>query len=124
MNQLFNLLVNLLDLTFPHYFSMAKYGSEQRVILNETEMTQRNHVKPSKNRRKKFWFSKSIFPLQFTTRINNKAKTKSWLVWNCLPLIEISLANKISSANNKEISFKEFFIPYLFLISLTSSLKN
>lgn len=95
--------VNLLDLTFPHYFSMAKYGSEERVVLNETEMTQRNHVKPSqaKTEEKNFWFSKSVFPLQFTTRINNKAKTKSWFVWNCLPLIEISLANKISLANNK-----------------------
>lgn len=64
-NQLFNLLVNLLDLTFPHYFSMTKNGSEERVVLNETEMTQRNHVKPSKTRRKKFL----VFKINISTSI-------------------------------------------------------
>lgn len=66
----------------------------------------------AKTEEKDFWFSKSIFPLQFTTRINNKAKTKLWFVWNIASLIEISLANKISLANNKQ---KKVLRKFLFL---------
>lgn len=67
MNQLlFVLLGSLPDLTFPHYFSMAKYGSEKRVILNETEMIQNNHVKPNQKIRH---YSKLVFRISITTSI-------------------------------------------------------
>lgn len=67
MNQLlFVLLGSLPDLTFPHYFSMAKNGSEKRVILNETEMIQNNHVKPNQKIRH---YSKLVFRISITTSI-------------------------------------------------------
>lgn len=67
VNQLlFVLLGSLPDLTFPHYFSMAKNGSEKRVILNETEMIQNNHVKPNQKIRH---YSKLVFRISITTSI-------------------------------------------------------
>lgn len=61
---LFDLLGSLPDLTFPHYFSMAKNGSEERVILNETEMIQNNHVTPNQ---KILHYSKLVFRIRITT---------------------------------------------------------